>query len=122
MSIKSVLIALALPAACVVCPSMARAESPGLSTYVWNLPSLSFSDCMQRASNALRQIGVKDVQETTPSTGLGFVGGEFDNYFLSVICISFKGIVVTQATGTYYNTAEKYRERIDLSMGNGSGR
>jgi hypothetical protein len=43
MSIKSVLLALDLLAACLVCASMALAASPGLSTYVWNLPSLGFS-------------------------------------------------------------------------------
>lgn len=122
MRTKFLSIAVGLVAIGVVRVPIAHAESPGLTSYVWDLPALGFGDCMQRASSALLQLGVKDVRQVTPSTGLGFVGGEVNDYYLGVICVSFKGIVVTQATGANFDTAESYRRQIDSNMGNGSGR
>jgi len=98
----------------------AHAAGPALSDYVWVQPTLGFSDCMERASNALSQIGVADVQQSVPNDGLGFVGGEAGDYYLGVICMSFKGIVVTQGAGADFNTADNYRQQIDAQMKLGS--
>lgn len=118
MRIYSSFAASGLVLACLLSAAVARADSTALADYVWDLPALSLGDCMQHASNALLQIGVKDVREQTPSNGLGFVGGPYGSYYLGVICFAAKGVVVTQAAGADFDTAERYRHQIDVIMGN----
>ena len=103
-------------AASLMDASRTRAAAPGLSDYVWNESTLSFKDCMDRASNALRQVGVSDVQQTIPSDGLGFIGGVTGDYYLSVICLSSKGIVITQSVGSDFSSADKLRQQLDAQM------
>ena len=120
MGTKSALTTLVLIVTSLVSVPIAHANAPGLSDYVWNEPALGFKDCMERAPSALQQLGVLDVKQSVPSDGLGFVGGEMGDYYLGVICISAKGLVVTQGAGPDFNTADRYRQQIDDQMKLGS--
>jgi hypothetical protein len=97
-----------------------HADAPGLSDYVWYVPALGFSDCMQRAAKAARQLGVAEAREKTIEVGLGFVGGVLGDYYVEVICLTGKGTVITMVTGVDYTTSDNYRRQIDTIMGNGS--
>jgi hypothetical protein len=97
-----------------------RADAPGLSNYVWYVPALGFSDCMQRATKAVQQLGVADVHQKPIEVGLGFVDGVLGDYYIEVICLTSKGTVITVVTGDDYTTSDNYRRQIDTIMGNGS--
>jgi hypothetical protein len=121
MCIRAAFVALCVGAVSLMGAPVVRADAPGLSDYVWNVPNLGFSDCMQRAAKALQELGIHDLRQKTVESGVGFVGGVLGDYYVEVMCLTSKAAVVTLVTGDDYNIADKYRQQVDASMGNGSG-
>lgn len=89
-------------------PTVAQAE-PGLSTS-WQSTTLSLSQCLNRAENALRDSGFSANFQIVGESAFG--GSRDDAYVASVRCLPDQGIVFFIVSGPISDQAASYRERI----------
>ena len=93
----------------------ARAEAPSLGANIWTPQGLSFNDCMQRATGALRQLGSNPNQQTL-FQGMGYVYGPIGDYNAMVMCVIHKGTVAFVVAGQDFATANNYVSQINKIM------
>src|SRR5215469_14534782 len=84
-----------------IAPSpIALAQPPSVSFSVLTTPPIAFNECMQRGSGTLQQMGATGTGQKTNSPGNGSVWGNLGDYVATVMCLTFKGVVVVLVAGT----------------------